>query len=185
MQALWHEYFMDRYENKYTTIVKLIDRATRQVFYDKLTLVFIELPRFNKKLDQLKTFFEKWIYIIQNLHSMKEIPDTFRNEVFEKLFEEAKIARMTKEEKDAYNTSLKNLRAMNIARIEINKLKTANAILGKDLATLGKDLASKDQALLSKDQALATLGKALALKDQRIAAQEKELAELRKRFGVN
>ena len=95
---------------------------------------------------------------------MKEIPDTFRNEVFEKLFEEAKIARMTKEEKDAYNTSLKNLRAMNIARTEINKLKTANAILGKTLA-------SKDQAL--------------AIKDQLISAQKKELAELRQRFGIN
>ena len=71
---------------------------------------------------------------------------------------------MTKEEKDTYNTSLKNLRAMNIARIEINKLKNANALLGKDLA--------------SKD-------KALAIKDQLIAAKEKELAELRRKFGIN
>jgi len=133
MQALWHEYFMDRivsyasrmiqdqnivgedwdfklqpvylisivnfpfdkaerFANKHTSFVQLVERDTRQVFYNKLTFVFIELPRFNKELHQLKTFFEKWIYIIRNLHTMKELPDKFRNEVFEKLFEVAKIA---------------------------------------------------------------------------------------------
>ena len=151
-------------EEKYTSYVQLIDRETHQLFYDKLTFVFIELPRFTKELHELQTFFEQWMFIIRNLHELTDIPEALRNEVFEKLFEEAKITRMTKQEKDTYFTSLKNLHAMNLAKIELGKMQKTIATMGKDLATMGKDLAAKDKAL---------------------AAKEKEIAELRRRLGLN
>jgi len=161
----------DESVGKFTSFVQLIDRETHKVFYDKLILVNIELPRFNKELHDLKTFLEQWIFIISRLHELDEIPDSLRNEIFEKIFEEARIAKMTKEEKNNYYTSLENLRAMNIAEIEINKLKNANVVLGKDLARMGKDL--------------SIMGKDLAKKDRLLAKQEKELAEYRRKFGVN
>jgi len=161
----------DQIIEKYTSYVQLTDRDTHQVFYDKLTFVYIELPRFTKELSELKTFFEQWMFIIRNLHELKDIPDSFRNKVFEKLFEEAKIARMTKKEKDIYFQSLKNLSSMNIAQIEQNKLKQANAELRKANAVMGK--------------ANAVMGKELAVKDKIIAAIEKENAELRRKYGVN
>jgi len=121
---------------KYVSKVKLIECDTGEVFYDKLTFVFIELPNFTKELKNVKTFFEQWIYIIKNIHKLKNVPKKFRNdEVFEKLFEIAKIARMTKKEVDNY---LKDLNNMNIVKNEIrardniiaqkdNALKKANA----------------------------------------------------------
>jgi predicted transposase/invertase (TIGR01784 family) len=96
----------DLSSEKYTSYVQLIDRDTHRVFYDKLTLVCVELPRFTKELNELKTFFEQWMFIIRRLHELDNMPETLRNEVFEKIFEEAKIARMTKEEKDTYYQSL-------------------------------------------------------------------------------
>jgi predicted transposase/invertase (TIGR01784 family) len=156
---------------KYASFIQLIDRDTHRVYYDKLTLINIELPRFNKELKEVKTFFDQWLYIIGCLHELDEIPKAFRNKIFEKLFEEAKIARMTKEEKNNYYISLKNLRAMDITRIEINKLKNANTAKDNIIATMGKDLATKDNDL-------AIMGKL-------IAEQEKELAEYRQKFGVN
>ena len=125
----------DLSEEKYTSYVQLIDRETHQLFYDKLTFVYIELPRFTKELHELKTFFEQWMFIIRNLHELTDIPEALRHEVFGKLFEEAKIARMTKQEKENYFTSLKNLHAMNLAKIELNKMhKTIATITAENVA---------------------------------------------------
>jgi len=148
---------------KYSTYVKLMDRETHRVFYDKLTFVYIELPHFNKELNELKTFFEKWMFIIRSLHELKDIPEVLQNEVFKKLFEEAKIAKMTKKEKTAYFHSLKNLSDMNIAQIEQNKLKQA--------------LAVKDDIIAAKDNALAA-------KESDIVAKDLIIAEYRKRYGL-
>jgi predicted transposase/invertase (TIGR01784 family) len=104
-------------KNKYVSRVKLMNCDTGKVFYDKLTFVYIELPNFTKELKDVKTFFEQWVYIIRHLHKLKDIPKKFRNdEVFEKLFEIAKIARMTKKEVSNY---LKDLNNMNIVKNEI------------------------------------------------------------------
>jgi predicted transposase/invertase (TIGR01784 family) len=156
--------------DKYTSYVQLIDRETHRVFYDKLTMVYIELPRFTKELSELKTFFEQWMFLIRNLHILDDIPEAFRNEVFEKLFEEAKIARMTKNEKNNYIQSLKNLFSMNIAKIEINKLNKKIAVMGKDLA--------------AKDNVIAAIGKDFAATKKENAAMEKIVAEYQRRYGV-
>lgn len=43
-----------------------------------IELVFVELPKFNKKLDQLETLAEKWIYFIKSARSLTEIPDNMQ-----------------------------------------------------------------------------------------------------------
>ena len=145
----------DLTSEKYTSYIQLVDRETLKVFYDKLTIVCVELPRFTKELNELKTFLEQWMFIIRRLHELDDIPEALRNEVFKKIFEEAKIARMTKQEKETYYQSLKNLSSMNIAQIEQNKLKQANAELRKANTALGKANAKKDIALAAKDSIIA------------------------------
>jgi predicted transposase/invertase (TIGR01784 family) len=104
-------------ENKYVSKVKLINCDTGKVFYDKLTFVYIELPHFTKELKDVNTPFEQLVYVIKYLHELNDMPEEFRNdEVFEHLFEIAKIARMTKNEVNNY---LKDLNNMNIVKNEI------------------------------------------------------------------
>jgi predicted transposase/invertase (TIGR01784 family) len=148
---------------KYASYVQLIDRDTHKLFYDKLTFVYIELPRFTKELYELKTIIEQWMFIIGHLHELEGMPESLRNEIFEKLFDEAKIARMTKKEKDTYYKSLKDLSDMNIAQIELNK---------------------KDRIIAQKDSTIAQKDDTIAQKDDTIAAMEKEIAELRQRLGL-
>ncbi|MBL0266391.1 MAG: PD-(D/E)XK nuclease family transposase [Leptospiraceae bacterium] len=38
-----------------------------EVFYDKLTFLFIEMPRLTKTENELKTHFDKWLYFLKNL----------------------------------------------------------------------------------------------------------------------
>jgi predicted transposase/invertase (TIGR01784 family) len=44
---------------KYRYNVKLSDIETCKVFYDKLTFIYLEMPKFNKTIDELETRFEK------------------------------------------------------------------------------------------------------------------------------
>ncbi|MBE9040265.1 Rpn family recombination-promoting nuclease/putative transposase [Oscillatoriales cyanobacterium LEGE 11467] len=45
---------------------------------NELKMVFVELPKFKKKLDDLQNIVEKWIYFIKEAPSLEVIPDTMR-----------------------------------------------------------------------------------------------------------
>ncbi len=97
---------------KYRYDVKLTDIDTNRVFYDKLTFIYLEMPKFSKKLDELKTRFDKWLYVIRNLNRLERIPDTLREQVFDQLFDSAEIARFTPDQVRSYEKSLKYYRDM-------------------------------------------------------------------------
>ncbi|MEM8641304.1 MAG: Rpn family recombination-promoting nuclease/putative transposase [Cyanobacteria bacterium P01_G01_bin.54] len=96
--------------DKYRYDVKLTDIETCKVFYDKLTFVYLEMPKFNKTIDELTTRFDKWLYILRNLTQLQKIPEALQEEVFEKLFSIAEIARFSPEQIQFYEDSLKEYR---------------------------------------------------------------------------
>ncbi|MEG3902632.1 Rpn family recombination-promoting nuclease/putative transposase [Microcoleus sp. B4-C5] len=44
-------------------------------YYREIELVFVELPKFNKKLEQVENLIQSWIYFIKNAPELEEIPD--------------------------------------------------------------------------------------------------------------
>jgi hypothetical protein len=65
------------------------------VFYDKLTFIYLQMPKFHKTIDQLKTRFDKWLYVLRNLERLHEIPEKLKDRIFKKLFKAAEIAGFT------------------------------------------------------------------------------------------
>ncbi|MDA3800432.1 MAG: Rpn family recombination-promoting nuclease/putative transposase [Kiritimatiellae bacterium] len=92
---------------KYLYNVKLSELDSHEVFYDKLTFVYIEMPRFKKSLSELKTHQDKWIYALKNLSNLTGVPEGFREDVFLKFFDIAEIAQLDPVERDSYEDSLK------------------------------------------------------------------------------
>ena len=45
-------------------------------YQDELTLIFVELPKFNKELSALETLSDKWIYFIKSAPSLEVIPSS-------------------------------------------------------------------------------------------------------------
>ena len=41
--------------SKYRSDVQLLDKDTHEVFYDKLTFIYFEMPKFTKTVEQLET----------------------------------------------------------------------------------------------------------------------------------
>lgn len=92
--------------------VKLVDLHSQQVFYDKLTFIYLEMPKFNKDESQLETMFDKWLFVLRNLSSLLERPRALQERIFVRLFETAEIAQFDKRELYEYEESLKNFRDM-------------------------------------------------------------------------
>ena len=96
--------------SKYRYDVKLIDQQTCEIFYDKLTFIYLEMPKFAKTLDELENRFDKWLYVLRNLNKLDRIPDKLREKIFDQLFETAEIAKFNTEQLHNYEDSLKYYR---------------------------------------------------------------------------
>ena len=114
-------------QDRYLREVQLLDKQTYEVFYDKLTFIYLEMPRFKKREEDLVTHFDKWMYVLKNLPKLQARPQKLQEKVFEKLFSEAELAKLTLEEMRTYEESLKVYRdnysiietAKNDAKVEI------------------------------------------------------------------
>jgi len=65
------------------------------------------MPKFKKSLDELKTRFDKWLYVLKNLNFLDRIPPQLKEQIFEKLFAAAEIAKFNQEQYLSYEGSLK------------------------------------------------------------------------------
>ena len=88
--------------NKYRYDVKLSDIKTHKIFYNKLTFIYLEMPKFTKEIDEIETRFEKWLYVIKNLGRLDNLPDKLRETVFEKMFAAAEVAQLSQGEYMGY-----------------------------------------------------------------------------------
>jgi predicted transposase/invertase (TIGR01784 family) len=78
-----------------------------KTFYDKLTYIYLEMPNFNLKEDNLVTRLDQWLYFIKHLEDFQSIPTIFKDEVFTQAFEKAEIARFGQVEIESYEMNLK------------------------------------------------------------------------------
>mgnify|MGYP003596208775 FL=1 len=77
---------------------------------DKLRFVFIEIERFDKGPDKLKTNRDKWFYVLKNLHLLLERPAALVDRIFSRFFEAAEVISLTKDEKQEYVSNMINER---------------------------------------------------------------------------
>lgn len=68
------------------------------------------MPNFNKTVEELETRFEKWLFVIKNLHKLDRIPEKLKEKIFLQLFERAEISKFSQQEYQAYEDSLKYYR---------------------------------------------------------------------------
>ena len=85
--------------------VQLCDTATHKIFYDKLEFIYVEIAKFDKTLDELETLYDKWLYALKNLYKLTQRPKELCDKVFDRLFEEAEIAKFTPQEIREYEAS--------------------------------------------------------------------------------
>ncbi len=93
--------------DKVISHVKLMDTQTKEIFYDKLTFVYIEMPKFTKKSNELESILDKWLYVLKNMDKLDKIPKEASEQIFLKLFLQCEIAKYNPQERDMYEESWK------------------------------------------------------------------------------
>ena len=86
--------------------VKLMDIKKKEVFYDKLTYIYVELANFNKEIDECETVLDKWLFCLKNMSNLLDRPAELQGRVFDKLFRTAEIAKFKPLELKAYEQSI-------------------------------------------------------------------------------
>ena len=144
--------------------IGLLDKQTHRVFNDKLTFKYVEIAKFKKNIEELKTNYDKWIYVLQNLSRLDRQPRYLQTEVFSRLFKQAEIAGFTRTELREYEDSLKAFRDMKNSLDNAEEKGIAKGIVKgkKDKAV---EIAKK---LLEMDMPIDAIMKATGLSQEEI-----------------
>ena len=152
--------------DEYRHVIKLMDVADKHVFYDKLTFVYLEMPKFNKSEDELETMFDKWMFALRNLSRLLDRPRALQERVFDKFFEQAEIAKYSDDERQEYESSVKDYRDY------INTLDTAHQrgwAEGKAEGKAEGRAEGRAEGEQSKAQEIATKLKSMGMSTEEIA----------------
>ncbi len=102
------DFVMDEESDEYLSKVQLINAKTKDIFYDKLTYYYLEMPKFKKKEKDLCTHLEYWLYYLNNLVDTIEIPQKLQDdEVLTDAFRVAEFLALDKDAKWSYQQDLK------------------------------------------------------------------------------
>ena len=156
--------------DKFVHEIKLKDVEDNHVFYNKLTFLYLEMPKFNKREDELVTMFDKWMYVLRNLSRLLERPKALQDRVFQKVFEQAEIAQYTPEERREYEASVKNYwDYYSTMKTAVDKAKTEGRAEGRAEGRLEERIANA-RSLKENGVPLDLIARSLGLTATEIAA---------------
>ena len=78
--------------------------------FEKMRIVFLQLPLFEKKEPECMDLFDCWIYVLNNMEHLKEIPFLDKYPVFRKLAAIGDLQKLTPEEREYYEYDIKVMR---------------------------------------------------------------------------
>ena len=78
--------------------------------FEKMRVVFLQLPLFEKKEPECMDIFDCWIYVLNNMEHLKEIPFLDKYPVFRKVAAIGDLQKLTAEERDYYEEDVKIMR---------------------------------------------------------------------------
>lgn len=81
---------------------KVLDIETKEQIIQDVEFNFIELPKFNKTIEQLKTSIDQWTYFIKNAENLTIIPESVEDEGLKEAYFEADKQNWTKLELEDY-----------------------------------------------------------------------------------
>jgi predicted transposase/invertase (TIGR01784 family) len=101
------DFSIEEGSSEYLTKVQLKD-DNNQVFYDKLSYYYLQMPNFKKKERELSNHLEYWLYYLNHLTHSASIPDTLANDtLLTEAFTVAEFLALSKDEQFAYQHDLK------------------------------------------------------------------------------
>ena len=80
-----------------------VPHSRAQVLTNRLRMVFLQMPLFNKTEAECKTDLDKWTFILKNMENLQIIPWQAEKEAFEAIAKIGSYEAMTEEERNRYD----------------------------------------------------------------------------------
>jgi predicted transposase/invertase (TIGR01784 family) len=188
--------------DKFFHHIQLSDTDTHEVFYDKLTFIYLEMPKFRKQEGELETPFDKWLYVLKNLAELQNRPPALQERIFRKLFHIAEVEALAPRDREAYDESLKRYwdfqnvvdSAARQARKDVAKEKNLiiqqkeeerkQAVKEKEEAVKEKNKVAKEREAAVKEKEKVAKEKEKVVKEKEKAVKEKEKVAKEKEKAV-
>ena len=121
-------------EDSFLHKIQLMDVVDFHVFYDKLTLFYVELPKIDHVKLDLDTPLGRWFHALNSLYYYDTKPQNLNEPVFDKLFRQAELAQLTPDQDLDYERSMK------VYLDTVNQIKGARILGREDGLVEGKAL---------------------------------------------
>ncbi|MDY6284431.1 MAG: Rpn family recombination-promoting nuclease/putative transposase [Fibrobacter sp.] len=154
-----------------------------------LNFVFVELPKFRKKLEELDTNLDKCLYALCHIKELRKMPSTYTGSSFELLFRTAELAKFSKEEQkmidaaqkakwDAY--AIQSYREKEDARIREEKarIRAEKARVREEEARLQAEKSRVQEENARVQEEASRVQEEAARVQEEISRQQKEAARL-------
>ena len=83
------------------TVYRLYEENSHRLLTDRVTFIFIELPRFNKSTDELDgNILEGMYFCFKNMAVLEECPKVLTHQIFRKIFEVSELYNMDQDTRD-------------------------------------------------------------------------------------
>ena len=91
----------DLIDQKVKTTYRLYEEESHALLTDRVTFIFIELPRFTKSIDELDgDILEGMYFCFKNMAALNDQPEVLNHQIFTKIFEVSELYNMDKKTRD-------------------------------------------------------------------------------------
>ena len=122
--------------------------------FEKMRVVFLQLPLFEKKEPECMELFDCWIYVLNNMEHLKEIPFLDKYPVFRKLAAIGDLQKLTPEEREYYEEDVKIMRDLYATdKWEKEKRRMEREAARKELEAVRKEMEKATKKALTEGRA--------------------------------
>jgi len=114
------DFNMFKNNSEVITNFKLIEKNQLIEYNDDIELIFVELPKFNKELEELQNIKEQWIYFIKNAGSLEYVPKSL-NPTIQDALNSVNEANLTKEELESQHKRKEFISIQKLAILKADK----------------------------------------------------------------
>ena len=97
---------METWKNRYVAEYVFMEKLSHELQDDTIIIIFAELARFNKQLEECDNDLERMLYVLKNVGRLDNKPDALRHEIFTRIFSACEIARFSEEKRIEYDQDM-------------------------------------------------------------------------------
>ena len=150
---------METWNNRYVAEYVFMEKLSHELQDDTIIIIFAELARFDKSLEECENDLERMLYVLKNVGRLNKKPEALRHEIFTRIFSACEIARFSEEKRIEYDQDMYD------ERRHMGEINTARRIGHEEGLAEGREEAKMETAMKFKQLGVdvETIAKATGL----------------------